>query len=130
MLDGLAKFRQNINGPISKKERKSATQFLQLIYVLCDRELSQVEPNHLGLYLNLVEFLSGVNTNDGADHLGNDDHVTEVGLDEVGLLIRLCLLLGLTEFLDKAHRFALQTAVESPAGTSMNEVAELFRRKV
>lgn len=86
--------------------------------------------NHLGLDLNLVELLSGVDTDDAANHLGDDDHVTEVGLDEVGLLVGLGLLLGLAELLDQAHRLALQTAVEPAAGTSVHDITELLGGKV
>ena len=86
--------------------------------------------NHLGLDLNLVELLTGVDTDDGTDHLGDDDHVTEVGLDEVGLLVGLGLLLGLAELLDETHGLALQTAVETSAGTGVNDITELLGRKV
>lgn len=86
--------------------------------------------NHLRLDLDLVELLAGVDTNDGADHLGDNDHVTEVGLDEVGLLVGLGLLLGLAELLDKTHGLALQTAVETTAGTSVNDITELLGREV
>jgi hypothetical protein len=82
--------------------------------------------NHLGLDFDLVEVLAGVDTDDAANHLGDDDHVTEVGLDLVGLLVGLSLLLGLAELLDEAHGLALQTAVEPSAGTGMDEVTELF----
>jgi hypothetical protein len=86
--------------------------------------------NHLRLNLNLVELLSGVDTDDTANHLGDDNHVTEVGLDKVGLLVGLGLLLGLAELLDQAHGLALETAVESSTGTSVDKVTELLRAKV
>ena len=86
--------------------------------------------NHLRLDLNLVELLAGVDTNDGADHLGDNDHVTEVGLDEVGLLVGLGLLLRLAELLDETHGLALQTAVEATAGTGVDDITELLRREV
>ena len=86
--------------------------------------------NHLGLDLDLVELLAGVDTNDGTDHLGDDNHVTEVSLDEIGLLVGLGLLLGLAELLDEAHGLALETAVESSAGTSVDDIAELLGREV
>lgn len=86
--------------------------------------------NHLRLDLNLVELLAGVDTDDGADHLGDNDHVTEVGLDEVGLLVGLGLLLGLAELLDETHGLALQTAVEATAGTSVDNITELLGREV
>lgn len=99
-------------------------------YILGDRELSQVVTNHLRLDLDLVELLAGVDTDDGTDHLGDNDHVTEVGLDEVGLLVGLGLLLGLAELLDKTHGLALQTAVEATAGTSVNDITELLGGEV
>ena len=99
-------------------------------YVLRDREFTEVVTNHLRLDFNLVELLTGVDTNDGADHLGDDDHVTEVSLDEVGLLVGLSLLLGLAKLLDETHGLALQTAVEPSAGTSVNDITELFGGEV
>lgn len=98
--------------------------------VLRDGEFGKVVANHLGLDLDLVELLSRVNTNDGTDHLGDDNHVTEVSLDEVRLLVGLGLLLGLTELLDEAHGLALKTAVESSAGASVDNIAELLRGEV
>lgn len=86
--------------------------------------------NHFGLNFDLVEGLSGVDTDDGADHLWDNDHVTEVGLDEVGLLVGASLLLGLAQLLDETHGLALQTAVEPSAGTGVNDITELFRGKV
>lgn len=86
--------------------------------------------DHLGLDLDLVELLTGVDTNDGADHLGDDDHVTEVSLDEVGLLVGLGLLLRLAELLDQAHGLALEAAVEASAGASVNDIAELLAGEV
>lgn len=82
--------------------------------------------DHLGLDFDLVEFLAGVDTNDAANHLGDDDHVTEMGLDEVGLLVGLRFLLRLAELLDQAHGLALEAAVEPSTGTGMDEVAELL----
>ncbi len=86
--------------------------------------------NHLGLDLNLVELLAGVDTNDAANHLGDDNHVTEVSLDDVGLLVGLGLLLGLAELLDEAHRAALQTTVDPAAGTGVDDIAELVGAEV
>lgn len=98
--------------------------------VLRDGELSKVVANHLGLDFDLVELLAGVNTNDGSDHLGDDDHVTEVSLDKVGLLVGLGLLLGLAELLDQTHGLALETAVEPSAGTGVDDITELLGGEV
>ena len=86
--------------------------------------------NHLRLDLDLVELLAGVDTNNATNHLGDDNHVSEVGLDEVGLLVGLGLLLGLSELLDEAHRAALQATVDPAAGASVDNIAELVGREV
>lgn len=86
--------------------------------------------NHLWLDLDNVELLSGVHTDDGTDHLWDDNHVTEVGLDGVWLLVWLGLLLGLAKLLDQAHRLALEAAVEAAAGAGMDDVTELVRGEV
>ena len=108
------------------------------------RELSEVVADHLGLDLHRVEdlhspvnirpafyhaqsekatHLAVVDADDGTNHLGDDDHVTEVGLYDRGLLVGGRLLLGLAELLDEAHRLALETALEPAAGTGVNELA-------
>ena len=43
-----------------------------------------------------------------------------MGLDEVGLLVGLGLLLGLAELLDQTHGLALETAVEPAAGAGVD----------
>jgi hypothetical protein len=86
--------------------------------------------DHLGLDLDLVELLAGVDTDNGADHLGDDNHVTEMGLDEVGLLVGLGLLLGLAQLLDEAHGLALQAAVDPTASTGMDDIAELIGAEI
>lgn len=86
--------------------------------------------NHLRLDLHLVELLAGVDADNAANHLGDDNHVTEVCLDEVGLLVGLSLLLGLAELLDQAHGLALETAVDPAAGTGVDDIAELIGSEV
>lgn len=98
--------------------------------LLGDGEFSEVVAHHLGLDFDLVELLAGVDANDGANHLGDDNHVAQVGLDEIGLLVGLGLLLGLAQLLDQAHGAALQATVEPAAGTSVNDIAQLLRGEV
>ena len=86
--------------------------------------------DHLRPDFNLVELLAGVDADDAADHLGDDEHVTQVSLDNVGLLVGLGLLLGLAELLDQAHGLALETAVEPATGTGVDDIAELLRREI
>lgn len=98
--------------------------------VLGDRELGEVVADHLGLDLDLVEHLAGVDANNRADHLRDDNHVTEVSLDDVGLLVGLGLLFSLAELLDETHGLALQAAVDSSAGTGVDDITELVRGEV
>lgn len=86
------------------------------------RELCEIVADHLRLDLDRVEDLAVVDTDDAADHLGDDDHVAQVGLDDGGLLIGGSLLLGFAELLDEAHGFALETALEAAAGASVDEL--------
>ena len=99
-------------------------------YVLRDGEFSQIMTDHLGLDLDLVELLARVNTNDTTDHLRDDNHVPQMGLDEVGLLIGLGFLLGLAQLLDQTHGLALETAVETTAGAGVYDITELVRGEV
>ena len=86
--------------------------------------------NHLRLDLDLVELLAGVDANDATDHLGNDDHVSEVSLDNLGLLVGLSLLLGLAKLLDKTHGAALQATVDATSLPSWVDFREVLRRHV
>ena len=70
------------------------------------------------LDFDLGEGLSVVHTDDAADHLGDDDHVTQVGLDGGGLLVGESLLLGLPQALDEGHGLPLKTPVEATASAA------------
>lgn len=86
--------------------------------------------NHFRLDFDLVEDLAVVDTDNGANHFRDNDHVTEVGLDNSRLLVSGSFLLGLAKLLDKTHGLALQAALESSAGTSMDEFHELLRGQI
>lgn len=68
---------------------------------------------------NLVESLAIVNTNNGANHLWDNDHVTQMGLNNLWLLIRWGFFLGAAEFLHQSHGLALETSGESPPGAGV-----------
>ena len=57
-----------------------------LAWLVRDGELGQVVANHLGLDLNLVEGLAVVDSDDAANHLGDDDHIAQVCSHGVGLI--------------------------------------------
>lgn len=91
-----------------------------------DGELSQVVANHLGLDLNLVEHLTVIDTNNGSNHLGEDHHVSEVGLDDSGLLIGLSGGLGLVELLHQTRGLGLESVHQSSSSTSMGELDKVL----
>lgn len=94
--------------------------------LVCDREFSQVHANHFWLHFHTAEHLSVVDTDDRSDHFGDDDHVSEVGLDTTGLFSWWGFLLGLSQALDKGHRLSLQTTGHSAAGAGADEIHELI----
>ena len=63
--------------------------------------------HHFRLNFYLIEFLARVDANNAPNHLRHDNHVPQMSLDEIRLLIRLGLLLRLAELLDQAHGLAL-----------------------
>ena len=68
--------------------------------------------DHLWLDLHLGEHLAIVNSNNGSSHLGDNNHVSQVGLDNIGLLVDWAFLLLLAELLDQSHGLALQSSGE------------------
>jgi hypothetical protein len=86
--------------------------------------------NHLGLDLDLVELLAAVYADNAANHLGDDNHITEVGLDKRGLLVRGSGGLCVAELLDEAHGLALETAVHAAADARVHDIAQLLRGQV
>ena len=68
--------------------------------------------NHLWLDFNLCEDLAVVDSDNGSGHLGNNNHVSQMGLDNVGLLVDGAFLLLLAELLDQGHWLALQSSCE------------------
>ena len=105
-----------------------------------DGELGEVVTDHLRLDLDRVEDLGGmisreqhsryvesahlavVDADDGADHLWDDDHVAQVGLDDGRLLVRGRLLLGLAQLLDEPERLALHPALEPTACARVDDL--------
>ena len=96
-----------------------------------DGELSQVMTHHLRLDLDLTESLPVVDTNDRADHLGNNNHMAEVSLDDGGLLAYSQILAGLTALSQNVLVLSLvRTTSDLSAETSREEFHELLLRDV
>merc|ERR1719222_560552 len=101
-----------LEGDESRAVRGSDTGPTMLHRLVGDGELSQVVSNHFGLHLNLCEELAVVNSKNGYRPLGDNDHVPEVGLDHVGLLVGGSLLLLLPQLLDQGHWLPLESPGE------------------
>ena len=94
-------------------------------------KLSKVVTDHLSLDFNVVEGLAIVNTNDGANHLRNNKHVTEVSLNSFRtFVLRAFSLLNinstnnhysLAKSLQEGIRLSLKTTAETTAGTSLQQ---------
>lgn len=93
--------------------------------LVTDTELAQIKPDHLRPNLDLIELLAAVDANHTTNHLGDHNHVAQVRLDHVGLLVGLGGLLGFAELFDQAHGFGFEAPVEAAAGAGVDDVAEL-----
>lgn len=77
-----------------------------------------------GVIQRSEEYLAVVDTDYTTDHFGDDDHVSEMGLDDCGFLVRGSFLLGFAQFFDEAHWAALEATVELATGACVNELCE------
>lgn len=90
-----------------------------------DGELSKIVANHLRFDLNLIESLAIVNSDDASNHLGNDDHVPQVGPYWFRLLTSRSLPFRLAQLLDQSHRLSLQASLKPSASAGAEELDEL-----
>ena len=79
------------------------------------------------LNFNLVESFTTVDTDNTTNHFRNNDHVTEMGLNNGGLVLTSGLSLGLADLLDQSHRLTLQTTDHAATSTAVNELNELHK---
>lgn len=108
----------------------SDTRSSVLDWFVGNGELGEVVTDHLRSDFDLVENFSVVDSDDGADHLWNDDHVSQMGLDWSWLLVCRSVLLGLSELLDETHWLALESSLELSSRSSVDNVHQLFGREV
>lgn len=101
-----------------------------LDWLVGQAELAQVVTDHLSLDFNLIEGLAVVHTDHAADHLGDDDGVTQVGLDHSWLLKWRRLLLGLAQTLLQSKGLALQTTTVTSTSTTGQQLDQLIALKL
>ena len=78
------------------------------------------------LDLDVDVLLPVVHPHHAANHLGDNDHIPEVGLDGLGLLAVRCLPLRLAQLLQKCDRGALDATAELPPLACTEELHEVL----
>ena len=86
------------------------------------REFTKVVTSHLRLDFHSSEGLSVVDTTNGTDHLGDNDHVSQVGLDGGRLLVGCGILLGLSQLLEKSEVLSLESSLEPSSRSGVDEL--------
>lgn len=103
------------------RESSVGVGVLTLDRLVGNRELTKVLANHLGADVNSVEDLTVVDTDNIANHLGDDHAVTEVGLDRGGLGIGTSLGLDLAELSHEAEGLSIETTLELSTATGVEQ---------
>jgi len=90
--------------------------------LVSDGELAKILADHVGLHLNDDVSAAVVDVDDVADHLGEHDHVTQVGAHGLGLVQHVTLTLlqqCKVQLKHKKHRYRLnvQTCAASSSGS-------------
>ena len=78
------------------------------------------------LDFNLIKSFAIVNTNNGSGHFWDNDHVSQVGFDNIGFLVDWALLLLLAKFLDKCHRLTLEATGDLPPYATREQFHKLL----
>ena len=99
-----------------------------------DREFTEVATDHGGLDFDDVKMFSVVDGNNGANHVGQDNHVAKVRLHWRGLLMRslgLCSQFGSSQLLCKTIVLSSHTTLgATTALTSIEHLYQLAVRQV
>jgi len=114
----------------TRRVGSSNTRATVLDWFVRDGEFAEIVANHLGLDFNLIEGFALIDAHDASHHLGHDDHISQVGLDGLGLLVGEAGLFRLAELLDESHRLALETARQFAADATRKQLHQLIRRHV
>ncbi len=76
-------------------------------------ELSKVVSNHFGFNIDLGESISFVNVDDGLNHGRENNAVSKMSFDSLGLVNSGTVLLGLNQFLDESSVSGVELSLES-----------------
>ena len=89
-----------------------------------DRQGDTAKQTHLDFHVH--EELAVVDTDDGADHLGDDGHVSQVSLDGGRLVISSGSLLGLAQLLEQRVVDTGDTTCKTTANAASQKLQELL----
>ena len=87
-------------------------------------ELAEVEADHLGFDFDLGEAFSVVDVDDGLDHGGEDDAVSQVGFNGLGLVQGRAVFLGVDQLLDELAVLGQQLPAESSSLSGLEQFAK------
>lgn len=108
------------------KSGRSVTSSTVSDWGVSDGEFTQVVTNHLWLDFNSVENLTVVNTNNRTDHFWDNDHVSQVSLNNGWLFVWLSSKLSSSQLLDETHWLGVKTSGESSSDSSTAQLGEFF----
>ena len=80
---------------------------------ICQRVLSQIRTDHVKFDLDLVKIPAIVNADHAIDHPGEDDGISEMGLDRLGLLAGHTVFDALGDFV---HQLFIPETIRSLLG--------------
>lgn len=106
------------------ESRRSVTSSTVSDRSVSDGELTQVVANHLWLDLDGVENLTVVDTNQRTNHLWNDNHVSQVGLDNSWLLVLWSSQLSSSQLGNQTHWLGAQASGESSSDSGTAKLGE------
>lgn len=93
--------------------------------LVTDGEFCEIMASHLRLYLHAVEDLSIIDSNNASNHLWDNNHVSQVCLNDRRLFVRWSSLFRQTQLFDETHRTAFETSLETTTGTGMDKIDKL-----
>eukprot|EP00356_Strombidium_inclinatum_P006412 CAMPEP_0170490402 /NCGR_PEP_ID=MMETSP0208-20121228/8588_1 /TAXON_ID=197538 /ORGANISM="Strombidium inclinatum, Strain S3" /LENGTH=136 /DNA_ID=CAMNT_0010765753 /DNA_START=189 /DNA_END=599 /DNA_ORIENTATION=- len=88
--------------------------------------LGEEVADHVSLNLHGVPVLATIDVNDGSAHLGDDNAVSEVSFNTLGLLSGGAVLLGLSKLLDQSVVLGVHAVLESSSLSGVHHGNDLL----
>jgi len=93
-----------------------------------ERELSEVATDHIEFDFDFLVLLAVVNSGNASDHFGDDQGISEMGLDDLGSFSGSEISLRLFDLFGELEVLALDTvaATEFPSGARSEKLSKLI----